>query len=376
MTHHVNSFETMLSEKLTQASDKGQFRQLTATRSAGVYVEQGGKAYLSFCSNDYLGIAQTLLSVPDEAIGAGASRLLTGNAPLYHQIEQQLATMKNTEAALLFGSGYLANIGAIPALVGKGDLVLMDKASHACMMDGATLSGAAWYRYRHNDMAHLEALLDKHRSQYRHCLILTETVFSMDGDRAPLLDIDHLAAKHQSWLMTDDAHGFGLPMPYANPAQIQMGTLSKAAGCYGGYVCGSQALIDMLINHASSMIFSTALPPALLHSIAEALTLMQEESDRVAHVIGLAHRLSNALDLPEPESAIIPIVLGENEAVINAQEQLKASGILVSAIRPPTVPQGTARLRISLTAEHTEAEVGRLVLALQEIVRDSILLAS
>lgn len=367
MTTHSSSLDIALHEMLRKTAASERTRTLKTHSNNGVYVQHGGTEYLSFCSNDYLGIAQTLLSAPDLPIGSGASRLLTGNHPLYAEVEKTLATMKGTQAALLFGSGYLANIGTIPVLVGKDDVVLMDKASHACMIDGVRLSGAAWYRFRHNDMAHLEQLLAKHRDKHTRCLILTETVFSMAGDRAPLADIATLAETHDAWLMTDDAHGFGLPVDAPNPAHIQMGTLSKAAGCYGGYVCGSQALIDTLINHASPLIFSTALPPSLLQSIMDALELMQDEPERATQVMALATRLTDALDLPKAQSAIIPIILGDNEAALQMQNTLKRQGILVSAIRPPTVPEGTARLRISVSAHHRQADVDRLVEALKPI---------
>jgi 8-amino-7-oxononanoate synthase len=235
------------------------------------------------------------------------------------------------------------------------------------MIDGVKLSGARFTRYHHNDIAHVEALLQQYRPNYRHCLILTETVFSMDGDRAPLPALAVLAEKYDAWLMTDDAHGFGLPSSTPNPASIQMGTLSKAVGAYGGYVVGARVLIDHLITHARTSLFSTALPQALVESALEGLHIMQAEPERAVRVMQHARRVCEALKLNAPESAIIPIILGDNAAVMQAQQALKAHGILVSAIRPPTVPISTARLRISLSAAHSEADVDALIAALKHI---------
>jgi 8-amino-7-oxononanoate synthase len=359
------SLQTMLEDAQRMDVMLHQKRTLTKSMCDGVMVTQHGKTYLSFCSNDYLGLRN---NPPQQQVtGAGASRLVTGNHPAYARLEALLAMMKGTEAALVFGSGYLANLGTIPALVGKGDLVLMDRFSHACMIDGVRLSEARWMRYRHNDMEHLQTLLETHRAKHRYCLILTETVFSMDGDRAPLTEIHRLAEAHDAWLMTDDAHGFGLPAPYPNPAAIQMGTLSKAVGVMGGYVAGSQALIDHLVNHARSVIFSTALPIAVVEASTAALQLMQSELERGERVMRYAAYVTDALILPPAQSAIVPIIIGENEAAFAVQERLKGRGILVSAIRPPTVPNGTARLRVCLSAAHSEAQVTELVEALREI---------
>ena len=367
MNRFPDSLHASLSQRQAQDKALHLVRHVTSTLTDGVYVEQEGVRYLSFCSNDYLGIASALVSFPARtfAYGAGASRLITGSHPTYDTLETQLAEMKGTEAAWVFGSGYLASVGTIPALMTKGDLILMDRLSHACMIDGAVLSGARFLRYDHNDMAHLELLLKTHRAKYRHCLLLTETVFSMDGDRAPLQEMAALAAQYDCWFMTDDAHGFGLSSDAPNPAHIQMGTLSKATGGYGGYVAGSQLLINHFITHARSSLFSTALPLAVVEANLRGLQLMRSQPERGERVMRHAERLCTALGLPAPLSAIIPVILGENEAVLSAQAAFKEQGILVSAIRPPTVPKGTARLRISLSAAHTDAHIEQLVDALQ-----------
>ena len=354
------SLRCYINATLDEYRQQQRYRHLVDSVSDGVHITQENKRYLSFCSNDYLGIGAALAKRSYKAAsGAGASRLITGNHPLYTEVESQLARMKQIQKALLFGSGYLANIGTIPALVSKSDLVLMDKASHACMTDGVRLSGAIWKRFRHNDMEHLDALLSKYRADYHHCLILTETIFSMDGDAAPLDVLADLAHRYDSWLMTDDAHGLGI-LQTSNPAHIQMGTLSKAAGCYGGYVCGDIALIDLLVNKAFPLIFSTALPPIMLHAIQDALTMMEQEKWRREKVMCHAKNLCKRLRLDEPVSPIIPLIIGDNERVIEYQAKLKEQGILVSAIRPPTVPAGTARLRLSLSAAHSDDDIERL----------------
>jgi 8-amino-7-oxononanoate synthase len=364
------SLQEKLHKQRTHDAAHGVRRVVHPVQTDGVWVLQDGQRYLSFCSNDYLGIAATLAKHPATlgAYGAGASRMVTGSHPAYAELESTLAAMKGAEAAWVFGSGYLTSLGTIPALVGAGDLVLMDRLSHACMIDGVRLSGARFYRYQHNDLAHAEALLQKHRGAHRHCIILTETVFSMDGDRAPLAALAALAQKHDAWLMSDDAHGFGLPYAVPNPAHIQMGTLSKAAGAYGGYVVGEAALIDHLITHARTALFSTALPQALVESALAGLRIMRDEPKRGQRVMRHAQRVCEALGRGAPESVIIPIILGDNATVMQAQQTLRAEGILVSAIRPPTVPTGTARLRISLSAAHSNAEVERLVAALHRVL--------
>lgn len=341
---------------------------------SSVEIEQDGHHYVSFACNDYLGlrahpevIAAGAKALAEHGAGAGASRLVTGNHPLYAPLEAKLAAMKGSEAALVFGSGYLTNLGVIPALVGKGDVIFADKLVHACIIDAAQLSGARLMRFRHNDMAHLEQLLKGYRAESPNALIVTDHVFSMDGDIAPLADIATLAEKYDAWTMADDAHGLGIVEPAAE-LDVWMGTLSKSAGAYGGYVCGSQALINYLTTAARSFVFSTGLPPSACASALSALTVMEHESERGSIAIALAQRVTNALCLPRAQTSIIPIILGEAEAAIAASEKLKERGILAVAIRPPTVPPGTARLRLAFSSEHTDAQVDALIAALKEVL--------
>lgn len=349
-------------------------RTLKTSTREGVRVMQDGKSYISFSCNDYLGLSQhpAVLKASSEALktygtGVGASRLVTGNHPLYAPLETKIAHMKHTEAALVFGSGYLTNVGVIPALVGKGDIIFADKWVHACLLDGAQLSGAKLVRFRHNDTAHLEALMSEHRSQHKHALILVDHVYSMDGDVAPLKEISAIARNHSAWLMADDAHGLGIVKPEKEAhVDIWMGTLSKAVGGYGGYIAASQKVIDYLLSSARSFIFSTGLPPAICGAALAALECMEQEPQHATRTIGYANKLCAAFNLHPTPSTIVPIIVGDETKALAISEALKQHGILAAAIRPPTVPPGTSRLRLAFSALHTEEQVDQLIAALKQ----------
>lgn len=370
----MTTLDRFAQHSLSDIAAKGRTRILKETDCGeGVFVVRQGKRLLSFSSNDYLGLSHhpQVIDAATEATrhygaGSGASRFVTGNHPLYTQLETQLAGMKKTEAALVFGSGYLANIGTIPALVGKGDLILADKLIHACMLDGAALSGAKLLRFSHNNAEACAALLNKHRKSYRHCLILTEHVFSMDGDVAPIANLYALAQKHDAWLMTDDAHGFGI-LPTA-PANIHMGTLSKAAGSYGGYVCASTAVIEFLRQKARSVIYSTALPPATLAAASAALKIMVQQPYLCTKALENARYFTTHLGLPEANSTIVPYILGAEDKALATAQQLQAQGFLVTAIRPPTVPAGTSRLRFTFSSQQDKSDIDKLVNVLKNIL--------
>ena len=322
---------------------------------------------ISFASNDYLGLSQhpDVIEAGRAALlkfgaGAGASRLITGNHPFYEPLEALLARMKGKEAALVFGSGYLANIGVIPALVGKGDLILADKLIHACMVDGAKLSGAMFKRFRHNDIAHAEALLDEHRAQFRHTMILVDHVYSMDGDIAPLRELAALARKYDCWLMADDAHGFGIVKPEID-VDIWMGTLSKAVGCYGGYIAASKVVVNYMLSSARSFIFSTGLPPATCASALAALEIIAAEPQLAAQVLMYARRIQ-----PQAQSAIVPIMLGSEARALAAAAVLQTYGLHAVAIRPPTVPANSARLRLTFSVTHRDTDITQLHKALEK----------
>jgi 8-amino-7-oxononanoate synthase len=302
-------------------------------------------------------------------VGSGASRLVTGNHPLFAELEARLARLKQTEAACVFGSGYLANVGIIPALIGAGDLVLIDELAHACLWSGARMSRAKVQGFRHNDLQHLEALLAEHRPDHGRALIATDGVFSMDGDLAPLPALAAVALNYDAWLMSDDAHGIGVVgngrgSGFAHGARVdvplQMGTLSKAIGGYGGYLCASDAVIELVRNRARSFVYSTGLPPALVAAAIAALDVIESDPDYAALPLAKARAFTRRAGLPEAASPIVPIVVGDAAAALQASQMLEQEGFLVVAIRPPTVPEGTARLRLAFTAAHPDADIERL----------------
>ncbi len=370
--NQADEIDSAAREKLAELETRNIRRRLNSThRTEGGMAHRDRRDLISFCDNDYLGLSTdprvieaACKAAKAYGAGAGASRLVTGDCPLNAHLEQKLATMKATDAARVFGSGYLANIGTVPVLVGKDDLIVMDELAHACLHTGAKLSGADIALFRHNDPADADRALNA-RAAYRRALIVTETVFSMDGDVAPLADLDHLCREYDAWMMTDDAHGLGV-VALDNPAPIQMGTLSKAAGAYGGYVCGPDSYIDLLTGRARSLIYTTGLPPSVLGAALKALEIINAEPQLGDAALTNAALFANLLDLPTPQSAIIPIILGDAGEALTVSETLSDKGFLVSAIRPPTVPEGTARLRCTFTAVHQEKDVRALAAAIKE----------
>ncbi len=369
----MTSLDDMARAKLAALESADLRRALTDTaREDGLWVTRGRRRLLSFSCNDYLNLthhpavkAAAIAAVGTYGAGAGASRLVTGNHPLYAELETRLARRKGTEAACVFGSGYLANAGIVPALVGEGDLLLVDALSHSCLWAGARLSRATVRTFAHNDVKQAAELLAAERGRHRHALIVTDRVFSMDGDLAPLDALSALARDHDAWLMSDDAHGLGV-VPGDNPADVQMGTLSKALGSYGGYVCASQPVIDLIATRARTLIYSTGLPPASVAAALAALDAIDGDPDLAARPLAKAQGFTRALDLPLAQSPIVPLVLGEARAALKAQAVLEREGFLVAAIRPPTVPAGTARLRFAFTAGHPDSEIARLARLVKE----------
>ena len=377
MKTNQNSLDIFCAEKINKLEEGASFRKLKTThRVAEAQSHQAGKSLISFSCNDYLGLSHhpTLLEKANEAArlygtGAAASRLITGNYPLLEELEEKLAKLKNTQACLVFGSGFLANIGLIPALAGSDDLILVDELAHACLNSGARLSGAKVIRFKHNDYADLENHLTAQRKSSSKCLILTDTVFSMDGDLAPLPALRDIANRYDSWLITDDAHGIGVigagrggGFAFDPPvvADVQMGTLSKALGSYGGYVCGSQKLVDLLVNRARSFVYSTGLPPMSTAAALAALEIIEQDPTLVDKPLAYAKQFCDRVGIPTPQSPIVPVIFGDNDTVIAVSEKLANEGFLVSAIRPPTVPDNTARLRIAFNASHKTADIDRL----------------
>lgn len=357
-------------------------RVLVPTRRlAGPWVERKGRRLLSFSCNDYLNLSQhpavkaaAIAAVEAYGAGAGASRLVTGDHPLLGELEIRLARLKATEAACVFGSGYLANAGIIPSFIGEGDLIVADELSHACIWAGATLSGAKVVTFRHNGPDDLGAQLAAHRGAARRTLVATEGVFSMDGDVAPLDEISRLCRMHDAWLLVDDAHGLGVLgedgggtgrlFPEAR-IDLAMGTLSKALGGYGAHVCASQPVIDLIKTRARTVIYTTGLPPACVAGAIAALDVIAAEPERVAAPLQKAQRFTAALNLPTAQSPIVPVVLGETDTALAAAADLQNQGLLAVAIRPPTVPAGTARLRLTFTSEHLGEDIDRLAEAIR-----------
>lgn len=382
----MHSLDAYAQDKLASLRQRHLYRALNETlREDGIWVERNERRLLSFSCNDYLNLTQhpaikqaAIAAIEEFGAGSGASRLVTGNHPLYARLETRLAEIKRTEAACVFGSGYLANTGIIPALIGRDGLVLLDEFSHACIYAGAQLSGGRVEIFHHNDVDHAHALLDAHRAQHDHALIVTDGVFSMDGDIAPLDDLLTLAERYDTWLMSDDAHGIGVVgggrgSSFTENSHIavplQMGTLSKAVGSYGGYLCAAAPVIELMRNRARTLIYSTGLPPANVAAAIAALDLIEREPAYAALPVAKAKAFTSRAGLPEAQSPIVPIVIGDEEAALSASRTLEEEGFLVVAIRPPTVLAGTARLRLAFTAQHPDHEIVRLA----DIVRDRFL---
>ena len=335
---------------------------------------------VNLSSNDYLGLAthpRVAAAAADAArrwgAGSGASRLVTGSTALHRELETALAGWKRTEAAVVFSSGYLANTGTIAALAGPGDLICSDTLNHASIVDGCRLSRAEVAVYPHGNVADLDRLLAAGRDARRR-LVVTDGVFSMDGDAADLTAICDTAADHDAMVMVDDAHGCGVVGPdgrgtaaaqgCADRVDVTMGTLSKAFGTAGGYVAGSVDLCDWLRNRARGFVFDTAPPPAVAGAARESLAVCRDEPWRRAHARDLARRLADALGLPEPAACIVPLVIGEAQAAVEVSAAMERAGMLAIAIRPPSVPPGTARLRLTVTASHTVTDIESAAAAL------------
>jgi 8-amino-7-oxononanoate synthase len=378
-------FEDHLQKTLADLETQHRRRRLLVSDLAtSPLVRFDNKTRHNFASNDYLGlaahpqvVAAALEATRNFGAGAGSSRLVTGTQRPHRELEEKIAAFKNTAAALVFGSGYASSTGALQALATKNDVILLDKLSHACLVDGARLSGASIRPFHHNDPAHLEHHLQWAREKHPQArvFIVTESVFSMDGDLAPLRDIVELKDRYGAVLLLDEAHAVGVlgrggrgladQLGLAHRIEVQMGTLGKALGSSGGYIAGSSALIDLLVNRARSFIFSTAPPAATAAAASVALDLCAspEGDQRRAKL----RELAGLLD-PAPPAAIHPVIIGREEDTLHAAEQMARLGFHVPAIRPPTVPAGTSRLRVSLSAAHDPEVVRTLSAALRAIV--------
>lgn len=357
----------------------------------GPLLHVDGRQFLAFCSNDYLGLANhpALIDAARNGldrygVGASASALISGHTSVVEELELALAEFVGMPRALHFSTGYMANMGTIPALVGPGDTVFSDRLNHACLIDGARLSGAQFRIYPHADVARLEALLAKNTSPRK--LIVTDAVFSMDGDIAPLPELLALCEKYDAWLLVDDAHGFGVLGPQGRGSLahfgiqsqriLYMGTLGKAAGVAGAFVAGDAVLIEWLLQRARTYVFTTASPPLLASALLATVKLLQMEDWRQQHLHRLIAQLRSGLaSLPWPllpsETPVQALIVKENQLALDLMEGLREHGIWVPAIRPPTVPKGTARLRISLSAAHSIKQVDQLIHALHALAKNA-----
>jgi len=394
----MNDFDRDLTQGLDALRQQGLWRELRRADSPQApRIEIGGQTLLNFSSNDYLGLANepalkeaAIKAVERYGAGAGASRLLCGSLAPHQQLDETLAAFKGAEAALSFSTGYAAALGAIGALLGKDDFLILDKRVHACIVDAARLCGAKLRVFDHNDLNDLEAKLKwasqrvqspkpKVQSRAARVLVVTESVFSMDGDHAPLREMAGLKEQYGAWLMVDEAHATGLyggrrrglaeELGVSRRIEIQMGTLGKALGASGGYICGSRALIDCLINRARTFIFSTAPVPAAAAAAAAGIHFVESTAgeERRSKLWQLVSTLPSTINYQPStsRSAIIPILMGEESKAVAAAAALRERGIFIPAIRYPTVARGQARLRLTLSAAHTHADLAQLLAALK-----------
>ena len=379
MTHNYDWLDTERAE-LEQTNLQRHLRTLMTAPTGTITLD--GRDVVLLGSNNYLGlsthpkvIAAAVEATRTFGTGASGSRLISGNSELYTTLETNLAKAKGTEAALVFSSGYAANTSTIPVLAREGDLILSDALNHASIIDGCRLSRATKQVYRHSDIEHLSALLSE-SAEFRRRLIVTDGVFSMDGDIAPLPDICDLAAQHNAMVLVDDAHGFGVlgkdgsgtlaHFGLKDENIVQMGTLSKSIGALGGYIAGSRSLIELLINRARGFIFTTGLPPATLAAADAALDVVRSEPELRKRLFSHAKHLKAALmdlgyTLLPSETQILPVLLGSPQRATSIAEALLAEGVFAPAIRPPAVPPGTSRLRLTVMATHTEVEIQKAI---------------
>jgi len=385
----MNSMDATLQAQLNLRREEHLYRtRLNVASGCSSTLSVEGRSLINFCSNDYLGLA----SHPDISLalkqaadlygtGSGASHLVSGHSVVHQKLEEQLAEYTGRPRALLFSTGYMANMGAINALVGRRDLVLQDQLNHASLLDGGRLSQADFKRYKHVDMASLEQRLEQSSAERK--LVVSDGVFSMDGNLAPLSEISTLAEKHSAWLMVDDAHGVGVLGPQGGglveqlgmnlkQVPVLVGTLGKSFGTFGAFVAGSEALIETLIQFSRSYIYTTALPPAVAAATLASLKIVRQESWRRDKLVQLVTRFRRGaeqigLQLGGSNTPIQPVLINNDAKVVQVGQSLRDAGFLVGAIRPPTVPVGTGRLRITFSADHSEEQVDQLVAALDSL---------
>ncbi|MDD3374474.1 MAG: 8-amino-7-oxononanoate synthase [Candidatus Omnitrophica bacterium] len=387
----------LINRTLVELESKGlrrSFRNVSGKQSRRILID--GKDVLNFCSNNYLGLADDVRlcdaaeqSLENQGFGSGASRLVCGNFDVHRQLEKTIAQFKGSEDCLVFSTGYMANVGILSSVCTREDVVFSDRLNHASIVDGIVLSRAAFKRYPHRDMDILEKRLQEAKG-YRKRLIVTDSVFSMDGDIAPLDKIVFLAKKHDALVMVDEAHSFGVlgkqgkglaeHFGVEKEIDIQMGTLSKAAGSFGAYCCGAKEMIQFFMNKAHSFIYTTAMPPSVAAASIKAIEIIQSEPQRRSLVLGHSQRLRKELkqmgfDTLDSCTPIIPIIVKDESLALRFSQKLFDAGIFIQAIRPPTVPAKTARLRVTVTASHTKEDIDFVIETLQRIGKELCLIS-
>ena len=384
-SNNINSF---LNIKLKEISKNNQLRKVyDVHRKPKNKITIKDKSFISFSCNDYLSLSmnKSVINAAKTAtskfgVGAGASRLVTGNIALYSLLEEKIKNFKKTEACCVFGSGFLANIGVISSLMNKKDLIVLDELSHASTFLGAKLSGSRLIKFKHNNVEDLDRKLYKYRNRYNKCLILTEGIFSMDGDISPQDKITVIKKKYSASFMLDDAHGLGvigdgtgsnsIYKKNKTDIDIYLGTLSKAIGAYGGFICGKKKLIDFIINRCRTQIYTTGLPPAVLASCIKSLDIIKNNKNLIKKPLTNAAFFCEILNLQKPDSPIVPIIIGDEKKTLSISKYLYKNGFLVGAIRPPTVPINTSRLRVAFNVSHTKKQIKDLAILIKEKIKN------
>lgn len=375
----MKDWKTNINNELSALKEKHLYRELREIENEdGIHAQYKGKPVLLFCGNDYLGLsrhprvkAAAIRAVEKLGVGAGAARLTSGSAPSHRKLEEKIAKHKGFDRALVFSAGYLANIGVLVALADDKTEIIFDKLCHASLIDGVKLSGASFRVFPHNDYDRCEELLAKSTAEKK--ILLAESVFGMDGDTADLERLVAIKTKYNALLIVDDAHGTGvIKVKAMTRADVITGTLSKAVGSIGGFAAASHALADLILNKARPFMFATALPPMICEAAHEAFCVMEEEPalhTKLWANIKQAQQGLKALglDVPEPESAILPVIVGDEKKALDAFQKLLEQGIFIPAIRYPTVPKGKARLRITISALHSEQDIQKLIQAIQKV---------
>ena len=380
--------ENWITKKLDNFNEKKLIRHINSFDTTGGIIFQKNKRILNFSTNDYLNLSnhpyvkeKAIKATEKYGAGSGSSRLVSGTLSIHEELEAKIAHHKNYPDALVFGSGYMANIGIIPSLANRKDVIISDRLVHSCILDGIKLSGAKHVRFKHNDLISLKTRLQECSDIQNKKIIVVESVYSMDGDLAPLKEIFALAEKHNALLMVDEAHATGTignsgrglinQLDLESKIPFAMGTMSKGIGSYGGFIACSNNFKKLLIQEASSFIYTTALPPSAISASIAAIEIMERESSLGLNLQKKSTKFrkimnESGIDTMNSKSQIIPIVIGDNQKTLNIAERLSKEGIIVGAIRPPTVPEGSARLRVSISLAHTEED---LIFAAEKIIK-------